>query len=109
MNAKAQDDRRMEHWHLSKNVSISTISGLVGTIVVGSIAYGQATSKLDAVHKDLETAIEKHITKESVNQMLANRDIKIEIVAEDVKDLKSGVKENQQLLIELLQRIPKPQ
>ena len=96
-----------EHWHLSKGVSLSTISTLVVTIILGSMAYGETQNKLKELQKDVAAATSQHVSKESVGQMLANRDIKIQIVSDDVKDLKSKVDENQKLLQQILREMPR--
>jgi len=96
-----------EHWHLSKGVSISTIGTLIAAIALGSMAFANTQNKITELQKDVTTATDQHISKESVGQMLANRDIKIQIVSDDVKDLKDEVKENQKLLQQILREMPR--
>ena len=101
------DERRGSHWHLSKSVSVATIISILGTAILGSIAWGQTTEKLENLETQVTLSSSTHVVKTELDNRLAVQEFKITVISDDVKELKETMKENQRMMIELLQRVPK--
>jgi len=98
---------------LSKGISYGTMVVLVLAIIAGSMAYGKTQKTIEIV----ETASTQHVTKESVNQLLAVRDTKLEAIEENINEIKLNQREfqveqravnreQQRLLIKILGKLP---
>lgn len=93
-------------WHLSKNITLSTVFSIVVLFVTTIYTYGQTQEKLKNLEKKAQESSE-HVSKQNLQQMLENRDIKIQALTSQLDKVDAKVDKNQELLIELLQRIPK--
>lgn len=90
-------------WHLNKSIPVGMMLSLAVLLLSQVYAYGQNQQKLEQVN----FASTSHVTKSELNQKLENLEYKMQHAAEDAKEANQGVKENQKMIIELLQRIPK--
>lgn len=102
---------------LSKTISYGTILVLVLAIIAGSIAHGETQKTISVVEEAQKNASVQHVTKESVNQLLAVRDTKLEAIVENINEIKTNQKEFQKeqrivnretqlLLIKILGKLP---
>ena len=96
-----------EHWHLSRNVTLSTLLSIIILLMTQVYTYGQSQEKLSSLENQFKQASVSHVVKTELNQKLETQEYKIQNVADDVIEVKSTIKENQKMMIELLQRIPK--
>ncbi len=105
-------ERRESHWHLSKSIPIATIMSLIGMLMAG-VSWAEGTSiRMENIEEAIEEATQEskdHVRKTELSNILATQEYKITVIADDVKDLKSTLKENQQLMIKMLQRLPEKQ
>ena len=99
---------RDSHWHLSKGVSLTTIGSIMATAILGSVAWGSTTEKLENLEKQVTISSTTHVVKTELDSRLAVQEYKIQTVADDVKENKETLKDVQKMMIELLQRVPKP-
>lgn len=91
-------NRREDSWHLSKNITISTLVGIFALITGQLVQYGVWTEKIYNLERQLADMNTETVPREVVEQMFITRDMKIIEVKEDIK-------ENQKLLREILQKI----
>ena len=96
-----------EHWHLSRSVTISTLLSIFILFASQLYSYGKSQEKLETLSKKVEAASQDVIRKSAVEQMLKNRDIQIKNLDSGLRDVKQNVKENQKLLIQILQKMPR--
>ena len=106
--------------HLAKTISYGTIITLL--VIIGSqfISYGKDLEKVTTNQKDITTInkkVEKLVDKDTVNQLLAVRDTKLEAIEDNINEIKTNQKEfqleqrtvnreQQQLLIKILRKLP---
>lgn len=88
---------------VNKYLTISTLLSIMVLLSTQVYTYGQNQLKLDTV----QLASTTHILKSELNQILETQDYKMQHVVDDIKEVKQALKENQKMMIELLQRIPK--
>lgn len=96
--------------HVAKTISYGTILTLAVIIIAQLVSYGQDLEKVVAVTKDVAAVkieMKTHVVKDQLEQRFIAQEYKIEVVSEDVKELKETINENQKMMIELLQRVPK--
>lgn len=86
-------------WHISRTVTLGTIIGLL--VLLGSqiYQYGALNEKISSLEKSLDEMKDGHVPRETVEQMLIVRDVQID-------ELKEDVKQNQDLLREILTKLP---
>ncbi len=112
MSEYGGNERRESHWHLSKSISIATITTLLGVVVAG-VSWAEGTAnKMANIEETIKVATQEsknHVRKTELSNILATQEYKITVIADDVKELKYTLEKNQQLMIEMLQRLPKKQ
>lgn len=97
--------------HMTNTVSWGTVLGFV-VLLLTQLALYAASNKEDG-KKEQEIAqlikdAETHVGQTDLDQRLAAQEFKIQVVSDDVKDNKETLKDVQKMVIELLQRTPKP-
>lgn len=85
-----------ERWHLNKNITVGTLILLATLLLTQVYAYAQSQEILSS----LKSASTNHVLKSELNLRLGTQEYKMQRMADDIK-------ENQKMMIELLQRIPK--
>ena len=91
-----------DSWHLSKNVTLSTLVGIFVLISGQIYQYGALNQRIDNLETqivDMKSSKDDKVDKAVVEQMFITRDIQI-------LELKELQKENNRLLIEILQKLP---
>ena len=94
-----------EQWHISKTVSIGTIVGLVLVIAGQLYSYGALNNRIDTLEQTTESLKSDYVLKAVSDQQLLVRDAHINKLNDEVALLRQEVKENQQLLREILTKI----
>jgi predicted nucleic acid-binding Zn-ribbon protein len=74
-------------WHLSREVTISTLMAIALAASTGLMGYADLKSKVKTIQEDVKEATEDRIRKDTVVQMFANKDLMIQAVAKDVEEL----------------------
>ncbi len=109
--------------HVSKTISYGTILTIVAFVAGQIYASGVGSEKLKTIQSDIievKVAISESVNEQTLDQLLENRDIKIDELSRNINEIKVSQKEfqveqreiqseHQKLLIELLQREPRPQ
>lgn len=92
-----------QSWHLSKNVTLSTLVGIFVLIAGQIYQYGALHQRIDNLEKqiiELKSGKDDKVDKDVVEQMFITRDVQI-------IELKENIKENQRILREILTKLPK--
>ncbi len=99
-------DRREGEWHLDKRIPLTLIFSVVLLVGGQLVVYGQTTEKFKALHNQMNEATEDRIRKETVLRMFENRDLQLEVLREDIKEIKQTVKEGNIMILQLLREFP---
>lgn len=98
--------------HMSNTVSWGTVLGFI-VLLMSQLALYAVSNKEDGIKQQEMTQLiedaETHVIQTELDNRLATQEFKISVISDDVKELKTTLKENQRMMIELLQRVPKPQ
>lgn len=87
-------------WHLSKNVSIATILSVLTTFGAGVMAYSDIKHQTTELVKKVDVQSKSHALKSNVTVQMQN-------VKDDIKEVKTEVKENRKLLQQILREMPR--
>ena len=94
----------------SKGINIVTLIGILGIALSQLWIYGdskESDGKTKEKITNIEAQAKTHVNKAELDQRLITQEIKIQIVSDDVKELKDEVKENQKLLQQILREMPR--
>ncbi len=107
------EDRREASWHLNKEVTVSTLVAIVFAFLGGVAGYTTLKADVKQIKEKVEIAADTHVEKSTLEVEMRLQQVKLEAVAKDVqenRDLlgenKQTLKENQALMLQLLQRMP---
>ncbi len=111
------DERRDSSWHLSREVTVSTLFAIAVACIGGVSGYHSLKADVESTKVQLEqvkTQTANKISKESVEQLLENKDLQIQGVKDDVEQLQIQVEKvdlkldaNQALLLEIIRTMPR--
>ena len=94
--------------HISKTISYGTIIVLIGIVVTQLIVYGADQEKRKVINEKVMAMDAKHLAM--IQEQLKSRDIQIKNLSNQLQEVKtevkSDVKDNQKLIIEVLKRLP---
>ena len=101
-------------WHLSREVTVSTLIAVAITFTTGMTAYSDIKSDVKEVQKYVAESAVDRIRKETVIQMFATKEIQIKAVKDDVQKLReqsikieAKIDRSQELLLEIIRTMPK--
>jgi len=114
MTQDKSNERRVTAWHMSKEVTVSTLIAIILAVGGGVSAYSDINSDIKTLESKVTEATEDRIRKATVVQMFENKDIQIEAVRQDVIKLqKQGDKiegkidDQNKLLLEIISKLPR--
>lgn len=94
--------------HISKTISYGTIIVLAVMVVTQLIVYGADQEKQKSITEKVLAMDAKHLAM--IQKELKSRDIQIKNLSNQLQEVKtevkSDVKDNQKLIIEVLKRLP---
>lgn len=103
------DNRRKEHWHMSKGFSVGTAASVAILLLTQVYTFGKNAEKLITVEKQVVEAAKDKIHKSTVVQMFKNKDIQIQAVKKDIERLQvqtdhieAKIDRSQELLLEII-------
>ena len=106
------DEKRAASWHMSKEVTVSTLFAILLSVVGGVSAYSDINNDISTIQRDMKDATDDRIRKATVVQMFENKDIQIQAVKADVQKLQrqsekieNKLDKQYELLLELSQSI----
>lgn len=97
--------------HTSRTISWGNILVFAGLVISQLLIYGEGKLADGKNYEKIEQLIkvaEKHVDEDTLAQQMKVQEIKIQNIADDVEETKEDIKENQRMLIKLLQRTAGP-
>lgn len=95
-----------ESWHLSKTTSVGTILTVIILFTSQIYSYGKSAQRIETLTDKIEVATKDRIHKSTVEQMFAVKEEQIKSISNDIKDIKDSQKEQQKILMQILQKLP---
>jgi hypothetical protein len=95
------------HWHISKSITISTLVSVSLLFISQVYVYGKQSEKIGNLERSIVGSSVNAIPKTTVVEMFHSRDIQIKTLTKQIQDVQADVKENNQLLREILVSLPK--